>query len=132
MKTTTKNMAHRVAAKATMVVMLSTSAVQQAQAMGIRDITNNLINTSGAFTDLIGTAAYIGGFGYTLAGLVKLKAHVDNPGNTPTKDYASRLTAGGALVSMPYIVTELQESVRNTSNATILNTSTQITAPPAP
>ncbi len=35
---------------------------------------------------MIQTVAYVGGIGLGVAGIFKLKSHVDNPGQTPMKD----------------------------------------------
>ena len=63
---------------------------------------------------LINYAAYIMGFALTTAGIVKLKNHVDNPGQNSIKDGLGRLMAGVLLISVPFLL----DMVRNSSNVT--------------
>jgi len=63
---------------------------------------------------LINFAAYIVGFALAVAGVGKLKAHVDNPGQTPIKDGLGRLGAGALFISIPFLL----DLVRNTQGVT--------------
>jgi hypothetical protein len=44
-------------------------------------------------------------------GVLKIKDHVENPGQTPLKDGAIRLAAGGALFALPIIYEAMFETV---------------------
>jgi len=65
--------------------------------------TDNLVKSSSNFPKMISTAAYICGIGMGATGVFKLKQHVDNPDKAPLKDGLVRLTAGGALLALPYM-----------------------------
>lgn len=107
----------RAAAALTVGMMFSTDAFaggfSGGQAVGGQNfskVTDNIVTSSSKFPNLITTMAYIGGIGLGVAGVMKLKAHVDNPGNAPMKDGLVRLAAGGGLLALPMIV----ESMSNT------------------
>jgi hypothetical protein len=51
-------------------------------------------------------------------GVIKIKDHVENPTQTPMKDGAVRLAAGGALFALPIMF----EAMSNTIGATNVNT----------
>ncbi len=62
------------------------------------------INTS--FEDLPGLItglSYLAGTGLGVLGIMKIKDHVENPTQTPLKEGAIRLVAGGALFALPII-----------------------------
>jgi len=44
-------------------------------------------------------------------GVLKIKDHVENPGNTPLKDGAIRLAAGGGLLALPIIYSAMQNTI---------------------
>ena len=60
---------------------------------------------------LITTAAYISGLVMGTLGITKVKDHVENPGNTPLKEGAARLMAGGAMLSLPIILESLSGTI---------------------
>ena len=74
-------------------------------------VANNIMTSSGSFPALINTFAYIGGIGLGVAGVFKLKQHVDNPGQAPMKDALMRLAAGGALLALPFLTNVIMGSV---------------------
>jgi len=59
----------------------------------------------------ITTIAYICGVGLAVAGIFKLKQHVDNPSQTPLKDGVMRLGAGGALLALPILTDAMLNSM---------------------
>ncbi len=54
-----------------------------------------------AFPKLISAACYVGGATFVGTGVMKVKQHVDNPGQTPLREGLVRLGAGGVLVAAP-------------------------------
>lgn len=68
-----------------------------------QDVSNNIMASSQDFPNLISTVSYIGGIGLGVAGIFKLKEHVDNPGQAKMKDGLVRLGAGGGLLALPFI-----------------------------
>ncbi len=82
------------------------AGVQDASAAGGNDwstlagsITTSLQNIPGLLTAI----AYLFGILIGVLGILKIKDHVENPSNTPLKDGAIRLAAGGALFALPMI-----------------------------
>ena len=51
------------------------------------------------------------GAGLSVAGILKVKGHVDSPANHPLKDGLMRLAAGGALLSLPFMTAAMQGSI---------------------
>ena len=80
------------------------------------DVGKNVISSSGALPQMIETVAYVGGIGLGVAGVFKLKQHVDNPGQTPMKDGLVRLGAGGGLLALPYMTSAMMGSIDNAAN----------------
>lgn len=60
---------------------------------------------------MISGVAYLVGSLLGVLGVMKIKDHVENPGNTPLKDGAIRLVAGGALFALPIIFESMLGSV---------------------
>ncbi len=54
-----------------------------------------------SFPKLISAACYVGGAAFIGTGVMKVKQHVDNPGQTPLREGLVRLGAGGVLVAAP-------------------------------
>ena len=78
-------------------------------------LTNNIVGASSGFQNLISTVCWIGGAGLGVAGIFKLKQHVDNPGQTPMKDGLIRIGCGGGLLAFPFIQSAMQGSISNGS-----------------
>ena len=63
-----------------------------------------------SFPKLISAACYVGGATFVGTGVMKVKAHVDNPGQTPLREGLVRLGAGGVLVAAPALTSVMTES----------------------
>jgi|SRR4051812_30575815 len=87
-----------------------------AHATNFTNVTDNITTASSNLPNLISTVAYVGGIGLGVAGIFKLKQHVDNPGQTPMKDGLIRLGAGGALLALPYITTAMMGNINGGTN----------------
>ncbi len=126
MKTKTKTkLSHKLAATAT-IGMIAGSGDAAYAATTFRDMSNNMIAASGGFNNLISVVCWIGGAGLGVAGIFKLKNHVDNPGQTPMKDGLVRLGCGGALLAFPFIQQAMQGSISNGSMQKINASSLQM------
>ncbi len=79
-------------------------------------VSENIIKSSSDLPNLISTVAYIGGIGLGVAGVFKLKAHVDNPGNAPMKDGLVRLGAGGGLLALPFMTEAMTNTISGGSS----------------
>lgn len=73
------------------------------------NITVSIENLPGLLTGL----AYLFGILLGVLGVLKIKDHVENPTQTPLKDGAIRLCAGGALFALPILYEAMFETVGN-------------------
>jgi hypothetical protein len=109
-----KNITHKLAAIATIGAMTGSSVEAYAgTATTIKTMTLNIIQAASSFQSLISTVCWIGGAGLGVAGIFKLKNHVDNPGQTAMKDGLIRIGAGGGLLAFPFIMNAMQGSISN-------------------
>lgn len=109
-----KNITHKLAAIATIGVMAGASTEAYAgTATTFKTMSQNIIAASSSFQSLISTVCWIGGAGLGVAGIFKLKQHVDNPGQTAMKDGLIRIGAGGGLLAFPFIMSAMQGSISN-------------------
>lgn len=115
MKKSKSKMSHKLAAAVTAGMLMGEAS--SALAMDATNLVDNIKTSSKGFTDLIGMLGYIGGSGLAVAGIFKLKQHVDNPGQTPLKDGIVRLAAGGGLLSLPMISAVMQGSISEGNGA---------------
>jgi hypothetical protein len=104
---------HKLAAVATMGMIAGTAGSAKA-ATTFATMSNNIVTASSGFNNLISTVCWLGGAGLGVAGIFKLKQHVDNPGQTPMKDGLVRLGAGGGLLAFPFIQQAMQGSIADT------------------
>lgn len=74
-------------------------------------IAQNITTAVGDVPGMISGISYLVGSLLGVLGIMKIKDHVENPGNTPLKDGAIRLTAGGALFALPIIFESMLGSV---------------------
>ena len=122
-------LSHHIAAAVTVGAMLGNATSASATGGAVVDagsLVSNLITASAGFTQLLNVLGYVGGSGLAVAGIFKLKQHVDNPGQTPMKDGVMRLASGGALLSLPFMTQVMQGSVgegQSSTGATIAKVS---------
>jgi hypothetical protein len=88
-----------------------TLAATPAFAQQLSDTVNNLSDNISVIPILLNYAAYIIGIALLIAGFSKLKAHVDNPGQTPIKDGLGRIAAGILFLSLPFVVTLARDTM---------------------
>lgn len=70
------------------------------------------INTSiASLPGLLTGLAYMFGILLGVLGIMKIKDHVENPTQTPLKDGAIRLAAGGALFALPIVFEAMFETL---------------------
>jgi hypothetical protein len=105
---------HKLAAVATVGMMVGSSADAFA-ATTFKNMSQNIITASSGFNNLISTVCWIGGAGLGVAGIFKLKAHVDNPAQAAMKDGLIRIAAGGGLLAFPFMQQAMQGSISNGS-----------------
>lgn len=66
-------------------------------------IAGNMNESMSLLPGLLAALAYMFGILLAALGIMKIKDHVENPSQTPLKDGAIRLAAGGALFALPII-----------------------------
>ena len=102
---------YKLSAAMTAGVLIGTSTGAAADGANLGGLTTNIHASSASLPGFISMIAYICGTGLAVAGIFKLKQHVDNPGQTPMKDGVMRLGAGGALLALPFIVEAMLMSI---------------------
>jgi hypothetical protein len=109
---------HKLAAAATLGMMAASSdAFAAAGAVNAGAVANAGVNALTPYTTLISVVGYVGGFGLAVAGIFKLKEHVDSPGQVKMKDGIIRLAAGGGLLALPWMASIMQGSIGATGAA---------------
>ena len=104
------DMTHKLAAAFTVGALMSESGPAFATA-GFQAVAGKIVTSTSTLPNLISMLAYIGGAGLAVAGIFKLKQHVDNPGQAPMKDGLIRLGAGGGLLALPAVLTAMKTTV---------------------
>lgn len=74
-------------------------------------VAQQITGSVGSIPGMISGVSYLVGSLLGVLGVMKIKDHVENPGNTPLKDGAIRLVAGGALFALPIIFESMLGSV---------------------
>ncbi len=90
--------------------MLATSGTAQA-ANNFGSIASNINTSVSSLPGLISALAYLFGVLLAVLGIMKIKDHVENPTQTPLKDGAIRLAAGGALFAVPIVLEAMSETI---------------------
>lgn len=104
---------HKLAAALTAGVLVSQGTDAFAQAVGFKTLTTNIADSASTLPTLISTVSYIGGVGLGVAGVFKLKQHVDQPSQHPLKDGLVRLGAGGGLLALPFLTNMMMGTINN-------------------
>lgn len=79
------------------------------------DIARNINESIEELPGLITGLSYMMGMLMGVLGIMKLKDHVENPSQTPLKDGAIRLAAGGALFGLPIVFESMYNTIGETS-----------------
>lgn len=105
-------LSHKLAAAATAGALVAQSGdAFAATAADLTKASQNVVTAVSGTVALISTLAYIAGAGLALAGVFKLKQHVDNPAQAPMKDALIRLACGGMFLSLPFLMKIMQGSI---------------------
>jgi hypothetical protein len=95
------------------VMMSSSPAHAAAAANNFSSIAQNITLSVSSLPGLLTALAYLFGILIGVLGILKIKDHVENPSNTPLKDGAIRLAAGGALFAIPIIFQAMTNTAGN-------------------
>lgn len=75
------------------------AGMQDAKANNFGDIAENIADSISVLPGLLTSIAYLFGLLLGVLGVLKVKDHVENPGQTPLKDGAIRMASGGPVRS---------------------------------
>jgi intracellular multiplication protein IcmD len=73
--------------------------------MDLAGVSNQIKTNFKSLAELITAAAYIAGFGFAFAAILKFKAHKDNPTQIPVGTPIALLFIAAALIFLPSILT---------------------------
>ena len=85
--------------------------------IGLRLILFNIAQSFNAIANLLGAAAYVGGVGFTAAGIVKFKQHRDNPAQVSIATPITYITIGALLVFLPNLIQLTRQSIFTQTNS---------------
>ncbi len=95
---------HKLGAAMTLGIMVGASGeAHAAAANSFSTISKIITNSIQDLPGLLAALSYMFGVLLAVLGIMKIKDHVENPTQTPLKDGAIRLLAGGALFAIPII-----------------------------
>jgi hypothetical protein len=72
-----------------------------------QNVSTSITNLPGLLTGL----SYMFGIMLGVLGILKIKDHVENPQQTPLKDGAIRLAAGGGLFALPMVYDAMKSTI---------------------
>lgn len=106
---------HILTAQAAVVVGMM-SGVQSAHATtNFGTIAANIVDSIEELPGLLSGIAYLFGLLLGVLGVLKVKDHVENPSQTPLKDGAIRMAAGGAMFALPMIYESMSNTIGSTT-----------------
>lgn len=103
---------------AALVVGMAMAPEAYAAGNNFGSIASNMTTSIASIPGLLTGASYMIGILIGVLGILKIKDHVENPTQTPLKDGAIRLAAGGALFALPIIYEAMFETLGAGQNAT--------------
>ncbi len=109
MFTKTKTSYYKLGAAMTLGMLTTAGDANAANNFG--SIANNINTSISSLPGLISALAYLFGILLAVLGVMKIKDHVENPTQTPLKDGAIRLLAGGALFAIPILLEAMSETL---------------------
>lgn len=68
------------------------------------EVIKNTVQSTDSIPAFLKGVCYLMGIFFGFWGILKLKDHVENPGNTPIWEPVKRFIAGGAFFAMPYVM----------------------------
>lgn len=91
---------------------LSDDADLAADGTGVGAIFNNFLASVFSLPFLVSSFSYIAGLTIGVLGVLKLKAHVENPNQTPLKDAIARILAAGFLLALPFLLSVVSNTIK--------------------
>ncbi len=103
---------NRTLASASAAYTVGIIASQQAHAANnFNSIASNLVTSIGSIPTLISAVSYLAAMLLMVLGVMKIKDHVENPTQTPIREGAIRIVAGGALMAIPILSEAALETI---------------------
>lgn len=93
------------------LMLSSGSANAAAGGNNFNEISSNIVGSISDLPGLLSGISYMFGILLGVLGILKIKDHVENPGNAPLKDGAIRLAAGGGLFALPIVYEAMQNTI---------------------
>lgn len=100
-----------------------------AMANNFSSIAKNMTLSIANLPSMLSAVSYLFGLLLGVLGVMKIKDHVENPSQTPLKDGAIRLAAGGALFAIPMLYEAGKNTIGTTGVATTQASLTGLTFP---
>lgn len=111
-----KKMTHKILTVQAGAVVALMAGTQDAKANNFGDIAENIADSIAVLPGLLSSVAYLFGLLLGVLGVLKVKDHVENPGQTPLKDGAIRMASGGALFALPIVYEAMYNTIGDTSS----------------
>ena len=103
---------------AIMVGLTTAAADANAAGNSFSVIAKNITTQVQDLPALLSAVAYLFGILLGVLGIMKIKDHVENPTQTPLKDGAIRLLAGGGLFALPIVFESMNNLLVDSSTTT--------------
>ncbi len=87
------------------------SGVENASANNFGTVVTNIGASIATLPGLISGVSYMMGVTLGVLGVLKIKDHVENPGQTPLQQGAIRLAAGGGLFALPMVYEAMTNTI---------------------
>jgi hypothetical protein len=101
--------AHATGASSTSLTPVTTTTYTEGS--GFSTIFDRITTSFEGLPGLISMFSYLIGIVFAIAGVLKIKDHVEDPNKTDLKSGAIRLVAGGALFALPYVMQVMTETI---------------------
>lgn len=87
------------------LVLFTESAFAGGTSGGVGEVAKTVTGNLSNIANLIGAAAYVAGIAFALTGLMKFKAHKDNPQQTPLSQPIVLILIAAGLIFLPSMIT---------------------------
>lgn len=74
-----------------------------ADGMSLEEFSKNIQKSFGTFARIMAIAAYVAGVGFAMIGLLKFKAHKDNPAQIPLSTPVALIAVSAGLLFLPTV-----------------------------
>ena len=91
-------------------------------ASGFTMVFDKIVTSFGGITGLISMFAYVLGIILLIGGILKIKDHVENPGQTDLKTGVIRVIIGGALFALPAVIDYATSTIGDQKQDTSMTT----------